>query len=367
MQLEGLSKHFAGRAVIHQVSLQAREGELLTLVGPSGSGKSTLLRLISGLAEPDAGSIHVAGRDVGRLPPEQRDIAMVFQSYALFPHLTIADNLSFGMRARREPQAHIAARGTEVAEVLGLQPMLTRTPRQLSGGERQRVALGRAMLREPKLFLLDEPLSNLDAQLRVQTRAEILRLHGRLGTTMVYVTHDQVEALSLGQRVGVLRDGRLEDLGEPERIYRRPRTLFVARFVGSPPMNTVAVAAAPPDRVTWGSQSLPVPRLLAQHLGAAGRRLVLGVRPEHVQIQGSRWARGETSGQALAATVQSLEYAGDQVTLELLVQGASLLARVEPEYRALPGQGVTLCLDPEDLLLFDADSELALGAPEAGA
>jgi ABC-type sugar transport system ATPase subunit len=184
---------------------------------------------------------------------------------------------------------------------------------------------------------------------------------------MVYVTHDQVEALSLGQRVGVLRDGRLEDLGEPERIYRRPRNLFVARFVGSPAMNTVAVRAAPPDRVTWGGHSLAVPQALARHLGAAGRRLVLGVRPEHVQICGSRWARAEASGQALSATVQSLEYAGDQVFLALRAQGATLLARVEPEYRVAPGQAVTLCLDPEDLQLFDADSELALGALEAEA
>ena len=362
LQLEGLCKRYGGREVLSDLSLQAREGELLTLVGPSGSGKSTLLRLIAGLTEHDSGHIFVAGRDVGQLPPAQRDIAMVFQSYALFPHLSIRDNLSFGMQARREPAERIRLRVAQVAEVLGLQSMLDRAPRQLSGGERQRVALGRAMLREPKLFLLDEPLSNLDAQLRVQTRAEILRVHERLQTTMVYVTHDQVEALSLGDRVGVLRAGRLEDLGEPERIYRQPRNLFVARFLGSPPMNAVPVQAAPPEHVRWGSLVLAVPAALARQLGPEGRRLVLGVRPEHVQLRGSRWARSELPGQALQALVQRIEFVGDQVYLELLAEGCKLLARAEPEFRAVPGQTLTAWLAPEDLHLFDADSEIALDA-----
>ena len=360
--LEGLSKRLGGLLVIDDLNLAAQGGELLTLVGPSGSGKSTLLRLIAGLTALDAGRISVAGRDVGGLPPDQRDIAMVFQNYALFPHLTIAENLSFGMTARREPAEHIRRRVAEVADQLGLQTLLSRLPRQLSGGERQRVALGRAMLRQPQLFLLDEPLSNLDAQLRVQTRAEIQRLHEKLKTTMVYVTHDQVEALSLGHRVGVLRAGRLEDLGEPQRIYDQPRTLFVARFIGSPPMNTFEVLAAPPAQVAWQQQLLCVAPALAARLGPAGRPLMLGVRPEHVYVQGSRWAQGEAPGPTLAAQVQMVEYAGDQRFLELLVQGTRLLARVEPEFAVERGQTVAIWFAPGRLRLFDPASELALDA-----
>ncbi len=312
LELRGLSKHYGGKPVVDALSLTAAEGELLILVGPSGSGKSTALRMIAGLTESDSGDVLVAGRSVGKLPPSERDIAMVFQSYALFPHMTVAENLSFGMQARKVAPAHLAQRVREVAAVLGLAAMLDRYPRQLSGGERQRVALGRAMLREPKLFLLDEPLSNLDAQLRVQTRAEIKRLHQRLGNTMIYVTHDQIEALSLGDRVGVLSEGRLEDIGTPETIYRRPRTLFVARFVGSPPMNTLHVQAAPPGHVQWLDTRLPVSAELAAQLGAAGRPLVLGVRPEHVCVQGSRWAQGQCAGDLIEASVEVAEYAGDR-------------------------------------------------------
>ncbi len=362
LAIQGLSKHYAGRAVVDRLSLDVPSGELLILVGPSGSGKSTLLRMIAGLTPHDAGRIQVAGREVSQLPADQRNMAMVFQSYALFPHMSIRDNLSFGMHARREPASHIQSRVQAVSEVLGLLPMLERFPRQLSGGERQRVALGRAMLREPQLFLLDEPLSNLDAQLRVQTRAEILRLHERLKTTMVYVTHDQVEALSLGDRVGVLQAGRLMDLGTPEHIYCNPRNLFVARFVGSPPMNTLPVTAAAPGHVQWQQQRLALPLALARQLGSNGQALVLGVRPEQVCVQGSRWARGEPPGNLIDATVQLVEYAGDQLYLELQAQGSTLLARVEPEYGALRGQPVKLWFPPEALHLFDAQTELALGA-----
>jgi multiple sugar transport system ATP-binding protein len=377
LELRALSKHYGGKPVVDALSLTVAEGELLILVGPSGSGKSTALRMIAGLTEHDSGDVLVAGRSVGGLPPAERDIAMVFQSYALFPHMTIAENLSFGMQARKEPAAHIEQRVREVSAVLGLAAMLDRYPRQLSGGERQRVALGRAMLREPKLFLLDEPLSNLDAQLRVQTRAEILRLHQRLKTTMVYVTHDQIEALSLGDRVGVLRGGKLEDIGSPETIYRRPRTLFVARFVGSPPMNTMAVQAAPPGHVRWHGARLPVSAELALHMGQQcqdGQPLVLGVRPEHVCVQGSRWAQGQPAGDLVQATVEVVEYAGDQVFLELQVAGAgangagqTLTARVEPELGARRGQVLQLWFAPDALHLFDAQTERSLlHTPVAG-
>jgi ABC-type sugar transport system ATPase subunit len=362
LELQGLTQHLGGRKVVDGLTLRAEPGELLALVGPSGSGKSSLLRLVAGLADPDAGRVLVAGRDVTALPPDQRDIAMVFQNYALFPHMTVADNLAFGMQARREAAAHIRQRVAEVAQVLGLGPLLQRHPRELSGGERQRVALGRAMLRAPKLFLLDEPLSNLDAQLRVQTRAEIVRLHERLGATMVVVTHDQVEALTLGHRVGVLHAGRLVDIGSPESIYDRPRTLFSARFIGSPPMNTLAVVAAPPGHVLWQQHTLPMPPASARRLGAAGRPLVLGVRPEHVLLQGSRWAPGDVPAHALQGQVQLREFAGDQCFLDLLVQGERLLARVEPGFAAQRGQPVTLWFQPDMLRLFDPGTGLALGA-----
>jgi multiple sugar transport system ATP-binding protein len=362
LELKDLTKSYGANAVVDGVSLEVAEGEMLVLVGPSGSGKSTLLRLIAGLIPHDAGQIAIAGRDIGRLQPDRRDIAMVFQSYALFPHLTIHDNLAFGMQARGEPKARISERIGEVSDVLGLRPLLARYPRQLSGGERQRVALGRAMLREPKLFLMDEPLSNLDAQLRVQTRAEILRLHARLGTTTVYVTHDQIEALSMGDRIGVLRGGRLEQLGTPEEIYRRPRSLFVARFVGSPPMNALPVEAAPPDRVLWQGTALPVPDTFEPGLGAAGRKLVLGVRPEHVFLRGSRWAVGEPPADPLSAMVEVVESAGDQIFLILDVEGTSLVARAEPEFRVHRGQRLDVWFHTEALHLFDAGTELALAS-----
>jgi multiple sugar transport system ATP-binding protein len=375
LELLGLGKHYGGKAVVDNLSLTVAEGELLILVGPSGSGKSTALRMIAGLTEHDSGEVLVAGRNVGGLPPAERDIAMVFQSYALFPHMTIAENLSFGLQARKASAQHISERVNSVSATLGLTPMLARYPRQLSGGERQRVALGRAMLREPKLFLLDEPLSNLDAQLRVQTRAEILRLHQRLKTTMVYVTHDQIEALSLGDRVGVLRHGRLEDIGTPEAIYLRPRTLFVARFVGSPPINILPVQAAPPGHVLWHGLPLPVNTELAGHLGSTGRPLLLGVRPEHVCVQGSRWAQGEPAGRLINAKVEVVEYAGDQVYLEVAVllptsgspgdsatpfSDQTLTVRVEPELHVQSGQVLQLWFAPQASHLFDAQTELSL-------
>lgn len=359
LELSGVSKRYGAEQVVREVSLTVPEGELLVLVGPSGSGKSSLLRMIAGLVEHDGGQIRVGGREVGALPPDQRDIAMVFQSYALFPHLNVYENLAFGMRARREPRAQIESRITEVAAALGLGTMLERLPRQLSGGERQRVALARAMLRKPRLFLLDEPLSNLDAQLRVQTRAEILRLHRRLGTTMVYVTHDQIEALSMGDRIGVMRGGVLEDLGTPSEIYRQPRTLFVARFIGSPPMNTLAVDVTGPDTVSWQGRRVQMPTW-AGLLGDTGRALTLGIRPEHVGLAGSRWAGAVARDWSFRATVTEVEFAGDQQFLRLDLDGTEVLARAEPELAAAPGTAVEGWFTPEALQLFDTDSGLAL-------
>src|SRR5690242_10663374 len=226
-----------GYVASRDLSLEIADGEFLVLVGPSGSGKSTVLRMIAGLEKPTAGTITIGDRDVTSLPPQERDIAMVFQSYALYPHMSVRENMAFGLKLRKQPAATVTRRVGEVAESLGLTPMLDRKPAQLSGGQRQRVALGRAIVREPKAFLFDEPLSNLDAQLRVETRAELARLHRRLGATMVYVTHDQVEAMTLGTRVAVLKDGELQQVAPPMELYRRPRNQFVASFIGSPSMN----------------------------------------------------------------------------------------------------------------------------------
>src|SRR6476660_1851803 len=248
------------------LSLEIADGEFLVLVGPSGSGKSTVLRMIAGLEKPTGGAITIGERDVTRLPPQERDIAMVFQSYALYPHMSVRDNMAFGLRLRRQSDEMVGRRVTEVAEALGLTSMLDRKPAQLSGGQRQRVALGRAIVREPKAFLFYEPLSNLDAQLRVETRAELARLHRRLGATMVYVTHDQVEAMTLGTRVAVLKDGFLQQVAPPMELYRKPANQFVAGFVGSPGMNFL------PGSILKGEGP------------GGGKGLTLGIRPHDLAI-----------------------------------------------------------------------------------
>jgi multiple sugar transport system ATP-binding protein len=360
LELEDVSKAYGTAAVVDRISVQVAEGELLVLVGPSGSGKSTLLRLIAGLVPHDSGAIRIGGRDVGTLPPAQRDIAMVFQSYALFPHMTIAENLSFGMRARGVARAQSAARVGEVAAVLALGPMLDRYPRDLSGGERQRVALARAMLREPALFLMDEPLSNLDAQLRVHARGEIVRLQQRLRTTTLYVTHDQSEALSMGDRIGVLNRGRLEQLGTPAEVYHHPQSLFVARFIGTPAMNTLAVKAQPPGHVAWNGYRLSMPPRFHASLSRRDD-LVLGVRPEHVFLRGSRWAQGAAPPDPIAATVDIVELAGDQTFLELDVNGTLLMARVEPDFPVGRGDRIAFWIDTGAVHLFDPATETLLG------
>ncbi|TMK49378.1 MAG: ATP-binding cassette domain-containing protein, partial [Actinobacteria bacterium] len=238
--LEGVSKVFASDVVaVDDLSLEIGDGEFMVLVGPSGCGKSTILRILAGLEEVTAGEVYIDGKQVTDLPPKQRDVAMVFQNYALYPHMSVEQNLGFGLKLRKTPKAEIKRRVTEAAKILGLEPLLARKPVALSGGQRQRVAMGRAMVREPKAFLMDEPLSNLDAKLRVQMRAQLAKLHDTLETTTVYVTHDQVEAMTLGERVAVMRDGILQQVDTPQNLYGNPSNLFVAAFIGSPPMNLI--------------------------------------------------------------------------------------------------------------------------------
>ncbi len=311
LALEGLGKSYGDVVALEGLDLEVDPGELLVLVGPSGSGKSTALRCLAGLEEPSRGRVLLDGEDVTRVPPQRRDVAMVFQDYALYPHLTARENLAFGLRVRRTPEAEVTAAVDRVAELLGIGPTLDRYPDQLSGGQQQRVALGRAMVREPAVFLMDEPLSNLDAQLRQSARADVVELQRRLGTTTVYVTHDQVEAMTMGDRVAVLAEGRLQQLGAPQEVYDRPASAFVAGFLGSPPMTLVA-----------GGGVLG---------GDAGT--TVGVRPEGLLLNPD----GEIAGEVVL--VESL---GSETVLAVRTCGPRLAVRVPPHVAVRPGDEVRL-------------------------
>jgi multiple sugar transport system ATP-binding protein len=351
--LRGLSHAYGDHPTLRALDLEVADGELFVLLGPSGSGKTTVLRLIAGLEHPRAGEIELGGRPVSGLAPDRRDVGMVFQSYALFPHLSVAENIGFGLAARKTDPAEAGRRIGETAALLGIEGMLGRMPRQLSGGERQRVALARALVRDPAVLLMDEPLSNLDAQLRVRTRADIHRLQAQVGTTTIHVTHDQTEALSMGHRVGILRDGVLEQVGSPQEIYDRPANLFVATFVGTPPMNVLPAMVMDGAVRVGDAEVAPVPP------GPAGQ-LLLGIRPEHVHVRGSRWSGHAADGILLPATVDLVETAGDQVVLFLSTSTGPLAARVEPAFRPEPGSSLEVWLDPNRLHLFDPRTERAV-------
>jgi multiple sugar transport system ATP-binding protein len=326
--LEGVSKTYAGGpAAVRDVTVAARDGELLVLVGPSGSGKSTVLRLIAGLEEPTAGRIHVGGRDVTDVPPQARDLAMVFQNYALYPHKTVRQNLAFGLQVRGTGKAETAERVQRTAAALGIDGLLDRRPAQLSGGQRQRVALGRALVREPQAFLLDEPLSNLDPRLRTDTRAELALLHQRLRATMVYVTHDQEEAMTLGTRVAVMRDGRIEQIAAPLELFREPANTFVAGFIGSPAMNlwTVRVDRSG-RRLAGGGLAIDLDR----NAPRADADLVVGIRPHDVLEEGDGPAhlrgRVDVVEPLGATTVAHVRVAGLDPLVRLLAPGDARLA-----------------------------------------
>ena len=332
-----------GHVAIEEASFGIRDGELLVLVGPSGCGKSTLLRLIAGLEESSAGSILIGERDVTKLEPRDRDIAMVFQSYALYPHMTVARNLGFGLELRGHEPAEIEQRVKQAAETLELTQFLDRLPRQLSGGQRQRVALGRALVRHPQVFLLDEPLSNLDAKLRASTRAEIARLHRTLGTTMIYVTHDQVEAMTLGQRIVVLDKGVIQQIDAPMQIYERPVNLFVAGFLGNPAMNFFRGRLR--DGVLEGNGvQLRLPTVKAQ----AGQEIVAGVRPEDLHV-----VAGDGS---LTGTVELLESVGSEAFIHATSGGWKLIARSSPYNLPAVGARITLQPAPDRMHFFDAQT-----------
>ena len=384
ISLAGVTKVFGSDVVaVDDLSLEIGDGEFMVLVGPSGCGKSTILRLLAGLEEVTAGEIHIGDAQVTDLPPKDRDVAMVFQNYALYPHMTVAQNLGFGLRLRKLPKDEVARRVEEAAKILGLDPLMARKPAELSGGQRQRVAIGRAMVREPKAFLMDEPLSNLDAKLRVQMRAELSRLHDRLGTTTVYVTHDQVEAMTLGHRVAVMRDGVLQQVDTPQRLYLRPTNLFVAAFVGSPPMNLVE-ATVSETALSFGGFNVPVPTGadLSSHMGGS---IILGIRPSDLEDT-AVWSDDRLPSIEVRADVteelgselnihfgvdappvstESTQAALDEPEDDglLLADSARCVfcARVDARSRCRPGDDVRLSLDPDRFHFFDPATGAAIG------
>jgi multiple sugar transport system ATP-binding protein len=326
-----VTKKFDDTAAVQDLTLQVADGEFMVLVGPSGCGKSTALRMLAGLEKVSDGRILIGEHVVNNVAPQSRDIAMVFQSYALYPHMTVYDNLAFGLRNHKVPKKDIDRRVRKAADILDLDPLIKRKPKQLSGGQRQRVALGRAIVREPEAFLMDEPLSNLDAQLRVQTRAEILKLQESLGTTTIYVTHDQGEAMTMGDRIAVMKLGVLQQVGSPEDLYRDPQNVFVAGFIGSPAMNLVPAAVID---------------------GIGGSDRIAGFRPEHVDLGNSRG-----DGVSFEARVEVVEYLGDEQLVHMTRKDTPLQAKLPVEEKLSGGQELTFSIPRHKLLLFDAQTE----------
>ena len=382
---EGVTKEFGDEVVaVDDLSLEIEDGEFIVLVGPSGCGKTTALRMVAGLESISEGTLRIGEKVMNQVPPKERDIAMVFQNYALYPHMTVEENIAFGLKLRRVPKDERVRKAREVAQVLAIQHLLERKPAALSGGQRQRVAMGRAMIREPVAFLMDEPLSNLDAKLRVQMRAELARLHERLRTTTVYVTHDQVEAMTLGDRVAVLRDGLLQQVDTPQRLFARPVNLFVAAFVGSPPMNLVE-GTVEGGAVSFAGFRLPLGER-TNLSGHEGRTVIVGIRPSDLE-DADVWATSDatilevevditeelgsevnvlftvdappvTSEEALAAASDE----GAEDILPLITERAQFCARVDARTRAKPGERVRLAVDASRLHFFEPDTGLAISS-----
>ena len=358
--LRDVRKSYGDLQVIHGVSMDIDDGEFVVILGPSGCGKSTLLRTVAGLETITAGEIVIGDRVVNNLEPKDRDIAMVFQNYALYPHMSVYDNMAFGLKMRKFDKSEIKKRVMNAADILGITDHLTRKPRMLSGGQRQRVALGRAIVRNPQVFLFDEPLSNLDAKLRVQMRIEIKKLHQRLSTTSIYVTHDQVEAMTLGDRVVVMKDGLIQQVGEPLELYNTPANKYVAGFIGSPAMNFANVMIENEGGVLFASNPamrVRVPDAVAARLGAhAGKAATLGIRPEDLRMATS----ADAADHIITATVEVSEQLGSEVILDVKVAEGAMVASVEPTVRVKPGEPVRLALNPGGLRFFDAETELAI-------
>ena len=358
--LKQINKFYDSVHAVKDVNLQIRDKEFVVFVGPSGCGKTTTLRMIAGLEAISSGDISISGQVVNEMAPMDRDIAMVFQNYALYPHMTVFDNMAFGLKMRKFAKPEIAKRVKQAADILGIEELLHRKPRQLSGGQRQRVALGRAIVRHPQVFLFDEPLSNLDAKLRVQMRVELKKLHQRLGTTAIYVTHDQVEAMTLGDRVVVMKDGWVQQVGEPLELYNKPANRFVAGFIGSPAMNFATVTLGDGNgRITAKNAGLEIEvpggqvERLRPHVGT---QVTLGVRPEDLHIAGDQ----DPAGLTFNSKVEVIEQLGSEILLDVRVGDDSMVASVEPTTRAKVQDTLRLAANPERLHFFDAKTEAAI-------
>ena len=362
VRFDNVVKRYGDVVAVRDFTLDVEDGEFLAVVGHSGCGKSTTLRMIAGLEEISDGTITIGDRVVNDVPPKDRDIAMVFQSYALYPHMTVSDNMAFGLKLRKVAKDEIRQRVAEAAEVLGIEELLERKPGQLSGGQRQRVALGRAIVREPSAFLLDEPLSNLDAKLRVQTRAEISKLHDRVGTTFFYVTHDQVEAMTMATRIAVMDAGTLQQVGTPQELYDRPDNIFVAGFIGSPSMNFFDATVRSENgqlRLDAGAVQVTLPEQYGPPLAAyADRAIVLGIRPEHVHDP-AHVPEG-TIPAAVRAKVEIAELMGNETFLHLTTGDHTFLARVDPRTSARLGEETQLMIDLSHLHTFDPETQQAV-------
>jgi multiple sugar transport system ATP-binding protein len=350
VEIRRVRKAYGAVQVVHGVDITIADGEFVILVGPSGCGKSTLLRMIAGLENISGGEILIGDRVVNDVPPKERDIAMVFQNYALYPHMTVADNMAFSMKLRNAHKDEIAQRVNKAAGILGLEKLLDRFPRQLSGGQRQRVAMGRAIVRDPQVFLFDEPLSNLDAKLRVQMRTEIKELHQRLKTTTVYVTHDQIEAMTMADKIVVMHDGHIEQMGSPLDLYDRPDNLFVAGFIGSPAMNFIQGSmgsGATGHFMTVGGDRLPI-----QHPGQAkpGQKAVYGIRPEHIHL----------SPDGLDAEIVVAEPTGSETQVVVRLNGVELVCVFRERVTAKPGETIKIWPDPAMVHLFDVESKMRI-------
>ncbi|MHC4886533.1 MAG: ABC transporter ATP-binding protein [Planctomycetota bacterium] len=361
--LNEVAKIYPGNVkAVKNINLEVRDHEFMVLVGPSGCGKSTTLRMVAGLEEISEGECQIGDRIINDVPPKDRDIAMVFQNYALYPHMTVRDNMAFGLKLRKFPKAEIAKRVDDAARILGLEEYLDRRPKALSGGQRQRVAMGRAIVREPAVFLFDEPLSNLDAKMRVEMRKEILQLHKRIDTTMLYVTHDQIEAMTLGDRITVMRDGIIEQVGEPEEVFDYPATLFVARFIGTPPMNLFeGTLEKDGDTLRFnggaGTQAVLPAEMTEKLSDLAGKKVHLGLRPRAFVLKGTETSHD--SSIAFKATVDLTEMLGEEVLVHLVSGEHRFITSINPHHRhLLDGGEVEICPIMERAHIFDGETEL---------
>ena len=345
VSIRDVRKAFGSTQVLHGVSIEIADGEFTVLVGPSGCGKSTLLRMLAGLEEIDGGEIAIGTRVVNKVPPKQRDIAMVFQNYALYPHMTVRDNMAFSLKLAKAPQAAMDERVNRAAAILGLAGLLDRYPRQLSGGQRQRVAMGRAIVRDPQVFLFDEPLSNLDAKLRVQTRAELKDLHQRLRTTTIYVTHDQIEAMTMADKIVVMNGGRVEQIGSPLELYDHPANQFVAGFIGSPAMNFLPGTIEASGFRADGGSLWPLPSSAAN---AGGRPAIYGVRPEHLQLS--------RAGSGVPLMVQVVEPTGSETQVHGRLGTLPVMGAFRERVMAQPGEPIAVTADPALVHLFDRET-----------